>query len=579
MPIEVRDLRGFDGPNLYYGQPAVKLQTWSDRDIRTEIGNAIKTWAQFTGTVIGYLQQEVQPDAAGFLITSTFTTPFPNVGERIAEGVVGDLRAAEEGDEEYSHDDLLFEVNRLRKREEPPMPLLQIFAEARARELPFIHRDDGTIMVGSGALGFVFDPSGLSLGLAVDIPWDSVGRIPVLAITGTNGKTTTVRLCARILEAAGRRVGRTDTDGIVIAGELVESGDWAGFGGARRVLGDPGIDIAVLESSRGGILRRGLGYDICDVSVITNISDDHLGELGIDSLDEMTRVKGIVALVTRADGRAVLNADDPHIAALTEYLAVPIVWFTRQPENRHVQAHREAGGDAVWCDNTHIHLHCRGQQGRFPLADIPIVVDGAATHNVENVMAAVGACAALDVPVETIMAALRDFAASAEDNFGRLNMFRAHGITVVLDYAHNEAGMDSLMELGKRLRASGGGRLIVLLGGPGDRGDGRMVAQGRLVGAAADILLLHDHERYRRGREAGETPALYRTGALEAGLAPDLLRDVPDEMAALQQALAMAQSGDVIIAAAHAQREELLERLKEWEGNRGKEAKETGDIG
>jgi len=155
------------------------------------------------------------------LITSTFTTPFPNVGERIAEGVIGDLRAAEEGDEEYSHDDLLFEVNRLRKREEPPMPLLQIFAEARARELPFIHRDDGTIMVGSGALGFVFDPSGLSLGLAVDIPWDSVGRIPVLAITGTNGKTTTVRLCARILEAAGHRVGRTDTDGIVIGGKLV----------------------------------------------------------------------------------------------------------------------------------------------------------------------------------------------------------------------------------------------------------------------------------------------------------------------------------------------------------------------
>jgi len=126
-----------------------------------------------------------------------------------------------------------------------------------------------------------------------------------------------------------------------------------------------------------------------------------------------------------------------------------------------------------------------------------------------------------------------------------------------------------LMELGKRLRAAGGGRLIVLLGGPGDRSDAQMVAQGRLVGAAADILLLHDHERYRRGREAGETPALYRAGALEAGLAPDRLRDVPDEMAALQQALAMAQAGDVIIAAAHAQREELLERLATWELNGG----------
>jgi cyanophycin synthetase len=565
MPINVRDLRGFDGPNLYYEQPAVKLQVWNDRDISADIANTLKIWAQVTGTVIGYLRQDVEEHDGGFLMTLTFTTPFPNVGERIAEGVVSDLQASEQGDEEYSHDDLLFEVMRLRKREEPALPLLQIFAEARARDLPFLHRDDGTIMVGSGSRGFVFDPAGLSLGLNVEIPWDNVGRVPVLAVTGTNGKTTTVRLCARILEAAGSRVGRTDTDGIVIAGTLVESGDWAGFGGARRVLGDPGIDIAVLETSRGGILRRGLGFDICDVSIITNVSDDHLGEYGIDTVEEMALVKGIVALVTHVDGRVVLNADDPNVVALAPHIAAPIVWFTRQADNAWVEAHREIGGDAVWCDDTHIYVVGQGQQGKLRLADIPIVLGGAATHNVENVLAATGACVALGVPIGIITTALQEFDPSPDDNYGRLNLYRAYGRTVILDYAHNEAGIGSLMELGKRLRNEANGRLIVLLGGPGDRSDGQMRAQGRLVGAAADLLLLHDHERYRRGRAAGETPGLYRAGALDAGLASEQIMDLPDEVSALQHALDTAATGDVIIAAAHAQREELIAFLTTWE--------------
>src|SRR3954453_7343445 len=161
MPIDVRDIRGLEGPNLYYGQPGVKLQVWSDHDIRRELGDEIKRWAQMTGTVIGYLEQEVVPSDDGHLITTTFTTPFPNVGERIVEAVVADLQAAESGDEDYPHDNLLFEIRGLRKREEPPMALLQIYAEARFRDLPYLPRDDGTIMVGSGARGYIFNPAGL----------------------------------------------------------------------------------------------------------------------------------------------------------------------------------------------------------------------------------------------------------------------------------------------------------------------------------------------------------------------------------------------------------------------------------
>lgn len=566
MPIDIRDLRGLEGPNIYYGQPAVKLQLWSDRDIRSEIAHAVKTWAQVTGTVIGYLQQVTQPENDGFLITTTFTTPFPNVGERLVEGVAADLAAADRNDPDYSHDDLLFEVMRQRKREEPTMPLLQIYAEARARDLPFLTNDDGKITVGSGVHGFTFDPSGLSLGLSVDVPWDQVGRIPVIAITGTNGKTTTVRLCTHILDTAGYHVGWTDTDGITIDGELIEEGDWAGFGGARRVLTDPRVEVAVLETSRGGILRRGLGFDLCDVSVITNVSSDHLGELGVNTLDELAHVKGVIALATKPDGRALLNADDPHVAGLAPYINAPILWFTHHPDQPEFEQHLATGGDAVWSDGVAVHTAFEGVRHAFSLANIPIVVGGAAVHNVENVLAATGACIALGVQVATIAAALQTFAPSERDNYGRLNMFQAKGITVILDYAHNEAGLSALLHVGSELRARGKGRLIVMLGGPGDRMDTQMIAQGRLAGQVADLLLLHDPERYRRGREAGETPALYRQGAEEAGKPSEDILDFPDEVEEMRYALGIAQPGDVIVATAHAQRDELILLMHDWEG-------------
>lgn len=418
MPIEIRDLRALEGPNLYYGQPAVKLLTWSERDLRQDLGTAIKTWANVLGVVIGYLRQEQLPADRGYLLLTTFTTPLPNVGERMAEAAVADLQAAERQDESYSHDDLMFELVRMREREEPSLPLLQLYAEARARDLPFLPRPDGSVMVGSGARGFVFDPSGLSVGLPVEIPWDTLGRIPVIAVTGTNGKTTTVRVCAHMLAATGKRVGYTDTDGITIGGRVVEEGDWAGFGGARRVLSDPAVDVAVLETSRGGILRRGLGFDTCDVAVITNVSGDHLGDHGVETVEEMARVKGVIAEATAPDGRVVLNADDPSLVDLAQSIRAPIMWFSRTADNRVVQAHRQAGGDAAWIDGGNMVVSYQDVSARLALSDIPLLARGAAAHNVDNVLAAIAACLAARVPIDTVRQSLQTFGASAGDNPG-----------------------------------------------------------------------------------------------------------------------------------------------------------------
>jgi cyanophycin synthetase len=419
MPIQLRDLRALEGPNIYYPQPAVKLAIWADRDIRQQISDTLKAWAQAVGLVIGYLRQDVQPAEEGFLITTTWTTPLPTVGERVAEGVVADLEAVERADNEYSHDDALFAAIDERKRQEPSLSLLQLYAEAQVRGLPILPRGDGTLLIGSGSRGWAFDPASLDLGLQIDVPWDTIGTIPVVAVTGTNGKTTTVRLIAHVLHSSGQRVGHTDTDGIFIGEQQVEAGDWVGWSGARRVLTNQLVDVAVLETSRGSILRRGLGFEQCDVSVVTNISADHLGEFGIESLEQMARVKGVVVLATKPEGYVVLNANDPLVLAMREWAPAPVILWSRDKHNPALATHQEAGGAVVYSDGTAIELIVDGQRGQIALSDIPITFGGTALFNIENVLAATGACLGLGIDIGVIAAALHTFTPDVAHNPNR----------------------------------------------------------------------------------------------------------------------------------------------------------------
>lgn len=409
MPIQLHDLRALEGPNIYYPQPAVKLAIRAERDIRQQVSDTLKTWAQAVGLVIGHLRQDVQPAEGGFLITTTWTTPLPMVGERIAEGVVADLEAAEREDEEYSHDDLLFAAINERKRQQPSLPVLQIYAEAQVRGLPVLPRGDGTLLIGSGSRGWVFDPANLDLGLQIDVPWDNIGMIPIVAIAGTNGKTTTVQLIAHVLRSSGQRVGHADTDGIYIDEQQIEAGDWAGWSGARCVLTNQSVDVAVLETPCAGILRRGLGFDQCDVSVVTNSSTDQLGEFGSESLEQMARVKGVVVLATKPEGYVVLNADDPLVLAMRELTPASAILWSRDKDNPALAAHHAAKGTIVYINGTALETAFDEQHGQIALSDIPITVDGTALFDVENVLAATGACLGLGIDIRTIAAALHTF--------------------------------------------------------------------------------------------------------------------------------------------------------------------------
>jgi len=320
MPVAVREIRAFEGPNLYYPQAAVKLAVWADRDISRQISDTLKNWAQVTGMVIGYLRQyaDVVPD--GVVITTTWTTPLPTVGAQIAEQVVADIDAAERKDGDYDHDDALMAIIGERKRQEPSMTLLQLLAEAHAHEVPVLRRADGHLVIGTGARSWNFDPAGLSLGLGVEVPWDSVGTVPLVAVTGPDA-TAVAHLIAVAVERAGRRVGRADENGIVIAGEQVSEAPSADWEGARRVLTDGRVDVAVAAVSLQSIEERGLGFDECRVGVVTGVDGDN---------ERLAEVHGIVVLATVPDGTVVLNADEPAVLALRDWTASKQFVYTTQ---------------------------------------------------------------------------------------------------------------------------------------------------------------------------------------------------------------------------------------------------------
>ena len=388
-------------------------------------------------------------------------------------------------------------------------------------------------------------------------------RIPIVAITGTNGKSTTTRLVAHICAAAGRTVGMTNSDGIFVRGELVEAGDWTGFGGASRVLSEPGLEVAVLETARGGILLRGIGYTSNEVSVVTNVSADHLGLQGIDTLDELAEVKGAIVRITKRDGWAVLNADDPRVWAMRRETRAGIYAFSMDGRTANVEAALDAGGRAAVFEGGALVLRSAGGRPRRlgAATEVPVTFAGRSRYNVANALAAAAACDALGLTTRQIAAGLRSFTLDAASNPGRLNLFERRGTFAIVDFAHNEAGMTGLLEVA---RAVARGRAVRLaFGTAGDRTDEILHRLGVIAGGADDLVIA-EKEHYLRGRDLEDMNELLRAGAREGGYEREI-PSVPNELTALQLLLGHAKRGDVCVVMAHVDRAELFR----WLGSEG----------
>ncbi|HJQ68653.1 MAG TPA: cyanophycin synthetase [Blastocatellia bacterium] len=378
-------------------------------------------------------------------------------------------------------------------------------------------------------------------------PPGSTARVPVVSITGTNGKTTTSRMLAHVLKMAGKKVGLTTTDGLYIDGKRVLQGDLTGPWSAQMVLRDPTVDFAVLETARGGILRAGLGFDYCDIGAILNVSEDHLGLRGIETLEELAYVKAIVVEVVRRDGYSILNAEDAHLVPLAERARGQLCYFSLDPDNEVLRNHLAQGGIGATLREHSIVIR-RGSYDlpALNLNSIPATFNGRAMFNVANAMVAALGAHLSGVSLDDIRAGLKTFDTHFYLSPGRLNLEEVGDFHVLLDYAHNVAAYRNVAAFIAKLNVA---RRVGVIAAAGDRRDIDIETMGRIAGEAFDRLIIKEDDNLR-GREAGETATIMKRGALEGGLAPEAIELCLDEREAVERALGQASKGDLVVITA-----------------------------
>ena len=397
-------------------------------------------------------------------------------------------------------------------------------------------------------------------------PTTIVPHVPVVAVTGTNGKTTTSRMVAHIGRTHGLHVGWSNTDGIYVDGELVEAGDYSGPSGAGRVLSHPGIELAVTETARGGILLKGIGLVRNDVSVVTNVTADHLGLQGIDTVDQLAEVKAVVPRITRRSGWAVLNADDPRVYAMRSVVKAKPWVFSRDVDSPGVRETLNDGGRATVVIDGWVSV-LRPNADPDPLVElheVPMTLAGLSRFNVENTLAAASAALAVGIPREVVVEGLRTFRPDAEHNPGRMNFFSLPGdVTVVMDLAHNEAGLEAMVEIMNGVRAPGQ-RVLLGLGVVGDRTDELIEKLGEIAARDSDVVAIGHKEHYLRGRTTEELEVLMRAGAERVGVTG--VPAYPTEVAVLSALVGQAVPGDVVGLMCHAERQECYDWIAEHGG-------------
>lgn len=441
--------------------------------------------------------------------------------------------------------------------------LLALRAQGGRRGLTFL-MDDQRVSLGLGTGARIWPARRLPANLE-RIRWRGLHDVPTVLVTGTNGKTTTVRLLAAIARAAGLVAGFTSTDRVQVGDEIVAEGDYSGPNGARTALRHPRVELGILEVARGGILRRGLPIESVQAAVVTNVAEDHLGEYGIFDVDSLADTKLVVARAVGPKGRVVLDADDARLLERGLRLATPVLWCTLDPTHPAVLAHRAAGGDAAWLAEGALWLTRAGETARvIEVHEVPIAFGGAARYNLRNALAAIGAASALGMSVEAMRQGLQSFAPTPESNPGRANVWRFGDCTAIVDFAHNPHGLLALAETVAAIPAQ---RRALVLGQAGDRDDASIRALARGAWAMhPDRVFLKDMEVYWRGRAPGEIPALLRAEFLAAGAPEGSIETHGDELSAIRAALGWAEPGDLLLLTTHADRDvvfALMRRLVE----------------
>jgi cyanophycin synthetase len=553
--MKLLDSRRLTGPNLFLDRAGAVLEVSLAPDEAEAVVAAWKENVRSMLEAVGWEGEEVAArcfrGGASLAISAPIDSLYP--ATEVNEWAWAAAEAALTGG---TPRDLAEAAERLRAMiaADANPPLLALRDAAAGHGVSFLWDDDlASVGLGTGSSTWPAD----ALPAPASIDWSAVHDIPVLLVTGTNGKTTTVRLLGSIAAAAGKVAGITSTDHIEVGGEIVDRGDYSGPGGARTLLRDRRVEIAILETARGGMLRRGLAVTGAEAALVTNIAADHLGELGIMDVPALAEAKLVIARAVRPGGRIVLNADDPELVAAAGRVGVPVTWFSLDAANPQVLA---AGGDVCFLEDGALVLARGGERTAVVRAEeIPVTLGGAARHNVANALGAIGLAAAAGLPVEAIAAGLR----SLTSNVGRAMSMELGGIHLLIDYAHNPHGMTALVDLARSLR---GERRLLVLGQAGDRDDEAIRELARTAWRLhPDRIVVKELPEMLRGREPGEVPAVLRDELLCLGAAPESIAMAGTELEAIREALAWARPGDLLILLSHTQRDEvlaLLDRLR-----------------
>ena len=390
--------------------------------------------------------------------------------------------------------------------------------------------------------------------------WDDYYDIPVGIVTGTNGKTTSVRFAKHVLRTGGRNVGVSSTDWIAVNERIIDRDDWSGPGGARAVLREKDVDVAILETARGGLLRRGLGVERADAALITNISEDHLGDFGSRNLDELLDIKWVLSHAVRESGRLVLNADDVRLVAKAVDYDGEIVWFSLEADGDVVKQHVQSGGTAFVLDGQDlVKIDAATREPICRSAEIPIALGGAARHNVANALSAAALTWCMGASLDDIASGLVTM--QQDENPGRCNAYDLGGFKVLIDFAHNPAAMSALFDMARAIPAK---RRILCFGQAGDRTDKLIRELARDAWAIGlERVVVSELPKYHRGREHGDVFRLIRDELLSLGARDEQVRHHEEELESLQDAIDWAQSGDLVIMLALGGAAPVQDKLRE----------------